>query len=477
MPDDSAHSVLADPLPIEPLTQPFDVAIRPPGSKSLTNRALLLAALADGTSTLRHPLVDADDAQRMIQALGHLGAEITMTSPGELTVHGVSGRWTPSGSSVGLNLNNAGTATRFLTAAALLSPVPVTIDGNARMRQRPIGELTEAIAQLGGRVEYLGEHGCPPLRVHPIGQGDLGDCIHFGPTRSSQFISAMLLIAPWLPRGLTISLEGNPTSASYIRMTLDLLERVGASVRTSADLRVLRVGPAADMPGGTGLGAFSLEIEPDLSGATYFWAAAAMAPGSRARITGLQSRPMQGDGDFVELLARMGATIERPVLEHAENLRGDESIQDPQLGSIACRGTRRLDPILADMADMPDAAVTLAVVASFASGVSVLRGVRTLRDKECDRISALQRELAKVGVRIDTDAAGDPDAMTITPPPGGIDRSPDAPPVVFETYHDHRMAMALALVGLGRPGVRIADPRCVDKTYPGYWADLATLRS
>lgn len=455
------QSALLDPLPIEPLAGPFDATITPPGSKSLTNRALLLAALASGTSTLHHPLIDADDAQQMIRALTQLGAAITQPVPGVLVVQGVAGRWRPTETSPALHLNNAGTATRFLAAAALLSPVPITIDGNDRMRSRPIGELTDALAHLGARIEHLGTPGCPPILITPPPPDAAAvDRVRFAATRSSQFISALLLVAPWLPRGLTIELTAPPTSASYIRMTLDLLDRVGASVRTSADLRVLRVGSP---PGSSGLGAFELTIEPDLSGATYFWAAAAMRPGATCRVSGLSERPLQGDVGFVELLGRMGADFD---------WFADES---SATHTLACRGTDHLMPILADLADMPDAAVTLAVVAAFASGVSVLRGVRTLRDKECDRIAALTAELAKVGVLVESDIAGDPNTMTITPPPGGIDCSPAAPPVVFETYRDHRMAMALALVGLRRPAVSIADPACVGKTYPGFWADLASL--
>ncbi|USN98908.1 MAG: 3-phosphoshikimate 1-carboxyvinyltransferase [Phycisphaeraceae bacterium] len=422
--------------------------VRPPGSKSLTNRLLLLAALADGDSVVRHPLLAADDAERMLAAIGHLGAGVDRN--GDLVrVRGVGGEWkTPSGGAT-VNLHNAGTATRFLAAAALCSPEPVTIDGNERMRQRPIGELADLLGTLGAGVEFLGTPGCPPVRITRPRGGPTTDVVRVPTTRSSQFISALLLVAPFLPRGLTLLLEGDVTSASYVRMTVGLLERLGATVRTSEGMRVVRVLP--------GLEPFDIEVEPDASGATYFWAAGALLPGASVGVRGLSEAALQGDSGFPSLLARMGAGVSR----HDDVL--------------AVSGPPQLSPVLADMADMPDAAMTLAACAAFARGTSILRGVRTLRDKECDRIAALESELGKLGVVVEANVHGDPDVLTVTPPEGGVDCSPDAGPVEFETFDDHRMAMSLALIGLRRPGVSIRDPGCVAKTYPSYFADLATL--
>lgn len=363
---------------------------------------------------------------------------------------------------VTLNMNNAGTATRFLAAAALLSPAPITIDGNERMRERPIGELAEALHALGAGIRWLGVKGCPPLRIEPPAPDEIGDDVSFGRTQSSQFISAMLLVGPWLPGGLTIRLTAEPTSRSYVQMSLEMLARLGAAVRTSADLRVLRVTPqwsSATSDKSRGVEPFEIEIEPDASSATYFWAAAALCPHSRIRIVGLPEESMQGDSDFPELLARMGARLTNA----------------PDGSGIVVQGPTRLRPILADMSNMPDAAVTLAVVAAFADGTSVIRGVRTLRVKETDRIAALRTELAKVGVSLTSDVHADPDTMTITPPVGGIDCSAGVERVAFDTYRDHRMAMALALFGLRRPNVWINDPSCVNKTFPTYWQQLATL--
>jgi 3-phosphoshikimate 1-carboxyvinyltransferase len=307
--------------------------------------------------------------------------------------------------------------------------------------------------------------GYPPLRVLPLADRDSARALRIPTTMSSQYISALLMVGAWLERGLTIKLVGDVTSRSYIAMTVGLLDELGACVRTSDDLRVLRVGPALNERGEhgpAGIGPFDVEVEADASGATYFWGAAAIVPGARARVEGIGRASLQGDAEFVDLLRRMGATVER------SNANADE-------GWIACRGGERLSPVMADMSDMPDAAVTLAVVASFASGRSILRGLRTLRVKECDRIAALQTELARIGVEIETDVMGDEGAITITPPEGGVDCSPRAAPVEFATYDDHRMAMALSLVGLRRPGVSIRDPACVAKTYPGFWEDLGTV--
>lgn len=445
---------LPDPLPI-PLIEraagapPRRVVLRPPGSKSLTNRALLLAGLADGRSEVRHPLLEADDAERMLTALDVLGATVERHAEG-VAVTGAGGRWRVGPEGAEVFLNNAGTATRFLAASSLVSGGPLTIDGNARMRQRPIGELVELLERLGVSASYLGETGCPPVRLTPPPGGPAADEIDVGRTRSSQFVSALLLVAPFTPRGLTVRLTGEITSSSYVWMTVRLLERVGATVQTTDDLRIVRVLP--------GLGGFSLDVEPDASGATYLWAAGALLPGDTVGVTGLEGSSAQGDAGFPELLRRMGA-----------------SIRTDAQGVSWVTGPRGLAPVMADMTDMPDATMTLAVCCAFAPGMSVLHGVATLRDKECDRIAALRSELGKLGVVVRENVQGDPGTMTVEPPQGGVDCSPDAPAVEFDTFDDHRMAMSLSLVGLRRPNVLIRDPGCVRKTYPRYFADLAAV--
>lgn len=429
------------------------LALRPPGSKSLANRALLLAGLATGRSVITGLPVAAEDVHVMLDAIGALGAGVTVRDD-RAEVDGVGGRWPASG--VTLDLRNAGTATRFLAAASILARGSVTLDGNARMRQRPIGQLATIIRKLGGSVEFLGAEGCPPLRVSPPASpaAPLAP-ITIPTTLSGQFISAALLIAPWLsgPGGLTLKLTGEVTSASYITMTLGLLGRLGADVRSSHDLRVVRVaGPPP--------AAFDLALEADASAATYWWGLSAILPGASIRVAGIEPDSLQGDSRFPDMLARMGARV----------IQGK-----PGEDWVGVAGPSPLRPVLADLSDMPDAAMTLAAVACFAPGRSILRGLRTLRVKETDRVAALCREFAKLGVRVEHPVSGDADAITITPPPGGLPLGTDAPPVEFETYDDHRMAMSLAIVGLRRPNVRILNPACVGKTYPAFWTDLARI--
>jgi len=457
---------LPDPLPIPALARGrdgnFAASIRPPGSKSLTNRALLLAALAHGESTLHGALVDADDARRMLAALRTLGATITEHDRGDISVQGVSGMWSVPPTGVELNLNNAGTATRFLAAASLLAPAPVTIDGNARMRERPIAELGDILTQMGAGIEYLAKPGYPPMRVTPA-TGDMPRTLEIPTTRSSQFISALLLTGPWLRGGLTVKLTGAVTSRSYVEMTVGLLSRLGANVRTAEDMRVIRVGPGSTGSQSLGLSGFTYDVEPDASGATYFWAAAALVPLASCKVMGLDEHSLQGDADFPDALARMGVVVHR------------HTGTTPAESYIETRGPRALSAIMADLSDMPDATMTLAVVAAFARGTSIFRGIGTLRVKETDRVQALKNELAKVGVKVESPVAGDPEVMSITPPPAGIDCSPTAPRVEFDTYDDHRMAMSMSLIGLVRPNVFIRDPKCVNKTYATYFTDFAKL--
>ncbi len=449
------HDEFPDPLPVPvigPGIDPARVVIRPPGSKSITNRALLLAALARGTSTLINTLTDADDAQRMLAAINTLGARLVHTADGALQIRGVGGVWRQSKDGTRLNLGNAGTATRFLTAAALLGDAdrgPIIIDGNERMRQRPIGELVEALRSIGARVEYDDAEGCPPLRVYPLGSPTVSE-VSFGRTASGQFVSAMLLTAPFLESGLTLRFTEPPTSAAYIDMTLAVLREAGAAVSGAP--------PSDTTVEGGGLDAFEVEIEPDASGAVPFWCAAALINGLTVRTPGLHFTSTQSDARVPMLLRQMGASIAFDA------------------GGAAVTGTGTLAPLDADLSAMPDSAMSLAAVACFADGPSTLRGLRTLRVKETDRIAALQTELARLGVSVEPFSTPDGDeAIRITPPDKPIDASARVKRIVFETYDDHRMAMSMALIGLRRPNVHIADPGCVDKTYPGFWDDFAAI--
>lgn len=465
---------LPNPLPIPSLPRGkrglFDLSLRTPGSKSLTNRALLLGALARGESRIHAPLLEADDAVRMRAALEQLGVTLTLADD-TLTIRGIDGTWPVPAEGLTLNLNNAGTATRFLAAAALLARHPITIDGNARMRERPIGELAEILTRLGATCSFLAKPDCPPMRIMPPAtRKGPGKLLEIPTTQSSQFISALLLIAPWLEGGLTIRLSGEITSPTYIEMTVGLLQRAGALVKTSEDLRVIRVGPPAGKT--PGLDGFDYDVEPDASSATYFWAAAAINPASSAKLMGLSHRSLQGDASFPSLLARMGAIVEQnPATQNAPMAAREEP--DPREHFIQVTGPVALEPIMADLSTMPDTAMTLAAVACFAPGISLLRGLRTLRVKETDRIEALRNELTKLGVKVECPVMGDPDVMSITPARGDMTLSSSR--VEFETYDDHRMAMSLAVIGLRRPNVFIKDPACVAKTYPTFWQDLARV--
>jgi len=528
------------------------VVVRPPGSKSLTNRLLLLAALAEGESVIRGAVVEADDAKRMLVAIGKLGAKVRVVFEGDATpvvvVDGVGGAWEPdsadgscTGSTGGvhLDLGNAGTATRFLAASALLTEPglgPIVIDGNERMRERPIGALVEMLRALGGRVDELGRPGYPPVRVWPMAccampgvagpesvkpRGEDGSragtpVLGVPSTLSSQYVSALMLTAPFLPAGLELRYESRPTSPSYVEMTVRVLRRVGVDVRVTGRLcgcdekkdgvgealPVIRIMPAAMPADDLGeladhgvlsclLPPFSIDVEPDASGATYFWACAASVPGLRVVVPGLGEDSLQGDAAFVNVLERMGAHVERGELKRDEGSHGGRS------PFIAVTGGSRLRGVEADFSLMPDAAMTLAALACVAEGPTTIWGLRTLRVKETDRIRALEIELAKVGAVVEVlsrptlDGAGEVDGVDegirVTPPTGRVGSwlrrrgtaadqdteggggTPEL--VVFETYDDHRMAMSLSIVGLHRRNCSVRDPMCVNKTYPGFWKD------
>ncbi|MFO0857726.1 MAG: 3-phosphoshikimate 1-carboxyvinyltransferase [Phycisphaerales bacterium] len=453
-------------LPNPPTPISRTLSIRAPGSKSLTNRALLLAALARGDSILTNALIDADDAQVMLAAIQSLGAKVRHNAT-TLNITGVAGKWNIPSTGTTLNLHNAGTATRFLAASVLCNPknTPLTIDGDPRMRERPINELIEALTAVGCTATFSHKPGYPPVTLTPPSTLPAnGLALTLPRTQSGQFISAILLVAPFLPVPTTLRLTLPITSESYVRMTLGLLSQLGAHVQTSADLSIIRVTPGSlDHPDALP-NAFTLDIEPDASSATYFAAAAALLPGLTVRLEGLSDLSLQGDAEFPKVLSRMGVAIAKDTNPNSEAIivgSPDTSLQ--------------LSPILADLSDMPDAAMTLAAVAAFASGTSIIRGLHTLRVKESDRIEALKAQFHKIGVEIKDNIQGDPGVITITSPTSGVDCSPNCPPVTFDTYNDHRIAMSLALIALRRPNITINNPTCVRKTYPTYWQELANL--
>ncbi|MFI4859882.1 MAG: 3-phosphoshikimate 1-carboxyvinyltransferase [Phycisphaerales bacterium JB063] len=434
---------MTDSLKIQP-AKAFNLTLAPPGSKSLTNRALLLAALADGESRLSGVLL-ADDTRRMLEALEQLGFKLDIDeSAHTVTVHGQGGRIPANNAD--LHLGNAGTAMRFLTAALVLGKGTYTLDGIPRMRERPIGELVDPLRELNASIDYLGEEGYPPLKINATGDF-AGGMVRLEPTLSSQFISALLMTGPCSERGVTVAFEGAITSLPYIKMSLKLMEHFGAeSAWGGPGGRAVRVQPG-------GYTARPYTIEPDASNASYFLAAAAVVPGSSCTITNLGSESVQGDAEFCDVLGLMGCEV----------------TQRMTTTTVAAPKDGRLKGIDIRLHRMPDMAQTLAVIALFADGPTTIRKVGNLRVKETDRLAALENELTKLGAEVQVKG----ETIRIHPPPGN-----DLDPAAVDTYDDHRMAMSFAVAGLASmPGseITINDPGCVNKTYPRFWDDLQKL--
>jgi 3-phosphoshikimate 1-carboxyvinyltransferase len=423
---------MTDSLEIIPIHDPIHAHVRPPGSKSITNRALVCAALAECKSTLTGAL-DSDDTRVMIEGLRRLGIAVASDDAGKtLVVHGCN--LTIPADSADLYCGNSGTTMRFLTALTTLGHGVYRLDGNARMRERPIGDLLTALNELGARVESKLGNGCPPITVSANGlpggittiRGDI----------SSQFLSALLMSAAGARAPVRIEIEGPLVSQPYVHMTLAVMRAFGVDAETDDNLQHFRIGAPLSYRG------HSYSIEPDATAASYFWAAAAVT-GGEITVDGLSAASLQGDVAFVDCLETMGCEIRR-----------DSS-------SISVAG-RPLHGIDVDMNAISDTVQTLAVVALFADGPTTIRNVGHIRYKETDRISAVAKELRKLGAQVEERD----DGLTITPR--------QLHPAALDTYDDHRMAMSFALAGLKIAGVRINDPACVAKTYPDYFADLAT---
>ncbi len=416
---------------IAPASGPLNAIVEVPGSKSITNRALLCAALAEGTSALERPL-RSDDTDAMSSGLAALGVDV-VTGGTRWRVDGVGGRLRgPTGP---IDARASGTTARFLCAAAALADGPVVIDGSPRMRERPIDDLLRALESLEVRCEELGVNGCPPVRIH--GGTLAGGRASIDASRSSQFVSALLLTAPCAPGPVELALEGPIVSRPYLDLTLRVMEGFGARAGWRGE-ETLAVEP-------TGYRATSFTVEPDATAATYPFAAAAIA-GGRVRVEGVPTHSAQGDFAFLELLETMGCAVRR---------EGD--------AVEVSRDTGPLRGIDADLNAVPDTVLTLAVVALFAESPTRIRNVGNLRIKETDRLAALERELGRLGA----DARAGDDWLEVHPGP--------LHGASIDTYDDHRMAMAFALAGLGIPGVEIRDPGCVAKTWPGYFDAMPCL--
>ncbi|MCA9129091.1 MAG: 3-phosphoshikimate 1-carboxyvinyltransferase [Planctomycetales bacterium] len=417
---------------------PIDGSIQPPGSKSITNRALICAALANGQSTLRGVL-DSEDTQVMIHAWNKLGLSIRHDlATATLEIDGV-GIELPC-HSADLHVANSGTTIRFLTAALSTCHGDFRLDGVPRMRERPIGDLLETLRALGADVtsENKEHPDCPPVLLKA--RGLAGGHAEIAGDVSSQFLSGVMLAAPMARSDVRLTLRGHLVSKPYIDMTRELMIAFGARVTGPENGQVLVTSSQKYL-------ATDYTIEPDASAASYFWAAAAIA-GGVARVQGLTQKSLQGDVRFCEVLAKMGCHV-----SYDEN-------------SITVQRGDKLVGVDVDMADISDTVQTLAAVALFAQGPTRVCGVAHNRVKETDRISDLATELRKLGAQVDEFH----DGLTITP-------GPRIQPATIETYRDHRMAMSMALVGLAAEGIEILDPSCTSKTYPNYWEDLSLFAS
>ncbi|WMQ73757.1 MAG: 3-phosphoshikimate 1-carboxyvinyltransferase [Sodalis sp.] len=421
-------------LTLNPITR-VDGTLNFPGSKSVSNRALLLAAQAIGTTRLTN-LLDGDDVRHMLTALGQLGVNYRLSADRRsCEIDGLGGPLRAN-DALTLFLGNAGTAMRPLTAALCLQVQDVTLTGEPRMKERPIGHLVDALRQGGAQIDYLEQEHYPPLRLHGGYQG--GDITVDGSV-SSQFLTALLMMAPLAPQDSRISIKGGLVSRPYIDITLALMKSFGITVRHD-NYRVFYL---------TGNGIYRSPgdylVEGDASNASYFLAAAAIRGGT-VRVTGIGRYSVQGDIHFANVLESMGATLRW----------GDDYIE-------CSRAT--LHAVDMDMNHIPDAAMTIATTALFASGgTTTLRNIANWRVKETDRLTAMATELRKVGATV---TEGE-DYLSVTPPT-------KLTAARIGTYNDHRMAMCFSLVALSDTPVTILDPQCTHKTFPDFFVRLAAL--
>jgi len=415
---------------LTPLKTPVKTAINVPGSKSYTNRALILAALSKGKSIL-HNCSDSNDSLILIKALQLLGIEIALNG-NRITVQGNGGNFKEFIGTI--EVEDAGTVMRFLTALCCLVPGEIILKGSPRMHQRPIKGLVDALSQLGANISYLGESGYPPIKIKG---GDLpGGKVEIEASQSSQFISALLLIAPAMGSDIEIAIKGEIASAPYIDMTISALKHFGINIKKESRKYLINKD--------IGYSAANYSMEGDASSASYFFALAAITQ-STIRVNNLSSSSLQGDMKFIDLLEQMGCMV----------LKGENFIE--------VTGSKELNCITADMKNMQDVAPTLAVLAAFAKGTTRLSGLKNLEIKETKRLTALQTELTKMGVECNTNG----EQITIL---GGNPQG-----AFIHTYNDHRMAMAFAIAGARVKNVQIESPETVKKSFPEFWNTLEKI--
>jgi 3-phosphoshikimate 1-carboxyvinyltransferase len=430
---------------IEPFTHPLSGTVDIPGSKSLTNRAMLIAALANGSTRLTNALF-SDDSRYFAEALKTLGFELEHNQKArEIRLTGEGGR-IPSASAT-LFIGNAGTAARFLSAFLTLGGGEYILDGDSRMRERPIGDLISALTQLGAKISPAFETSngnlgaiCPPVKI--LASGLPGGKTSISGSVSSQFLSGLLMVAPYALSPVEIDVMQGLNSKPYVDMTIGVMKDFGVTI-TRNGYESFRIDS------GRYQASDSYAIEPDASAASYFFAAPAIL-GGHVRIENISRKSKQGDVLFVDILQKMGCSVREGV--NFIEVHGPASKQD-------------LLGIDVDMSDIPDTAQTLAAIAPFAKTPTCIRGIQSARAKESDRVSATCAELVKLGVRVEENW----DGMIIYP-------CENITPAMVRTYNDHRMAMSFALIGYKHPGVQIENPGCVSKTFPNYFDVWERLR-
>lgn len=417
-------------IEIQPAHGPVQSTIQPPGSKSLTNRALPIAAIASGRSVL-HGVLDSDDTRVMIESLIKLGISVEHDKTNRcVVVDGQGGAL--STDSADLFIGNSGTTIRFLTALLGFSGGQYSLDGIPRMRERPIGPLVDALNALGANVVAESPDECPPVKISS--KRLTGGHVRIRGNTSSQYLSGLMMAAPLAAGTVVIEIEGPLISKPYVEMTAKVMSSFGVECRFTETF------DRFEIPGGQSYLGTEYKIEPDASAASYFWAVAAICGGA-ATVTGLNQESLQGDVGFVKCLEQMGCTV----------------VWDEDAITVSGPAKHGID---IDMSDVSDTVQTLAAVAVFVEGTTTVRNVAHNRVKETDRIGNLAIELRKFGVSVDEHE----DGLSIHPG--------DLTGADIATYDDHRMAMSLALVGLRQPGVKIHDPGCVAKTYPNFFDDL-----
>ena len=422
---------------IAPFSKPIKKNITIPGSKSFSNRALIMASLANGESNLTG-VSDCDDTRYLKQALKKLGIVFKKTDQ-KLTVYGNDGEFKKFKGRIDIGI--AGTTSRFLTALLSLVPGETILDGVHSIRKRPITKLVNALKKLGTQITFLRKVGCLPLKIK--GGNTKGGIVEMDGALSSQYFTALLLIAPSLANGLTIKVKGKQISKSYIDMTIASLADYGVKVKNQ-DYKQYIVDAKQSYKSG------DYNIEGDATGATYFWAVAAIT-GSTIKLNNISPDSLQGDVKFVDALEQMGCKVVKNRKQKWIEVQGIKDLKN-------------LKAININMENMPDAAQTLAVVASFAQGTTKITGLSTLKIKETDRLVALKTELAKMNIttKITNNSieihGGEPQGATI------------------DTYNDHRMAMAFAIAGAKIPGMIINNPKVVSKSFPEFWGVFEDLK-